>query len=68
MKKLIGLLCGGLIVCAIAMTAQASPAIGVTPTLLARGTYEGFKVKSNRSAPFEFEAEAKCSSPWSRAF
>ena len=59
MKKRIGLLCVGLIVCAIAMTAIASPAVGVTPTLLARGTYEGFKVKSDPSAPFEFEAEAK---------
>ena len=59
MKKLIGVLCGGLIIGAIAMTARASPAVGVTPTLLARGTSEGFKVKSHRSAPFEFEAEAK---------
>jgi hypothetical protein len=59
MKKLIGLFCASLMVGAIAMTTLASPAVGVTPTLLARGTYEGFKVKSDRAAPFEFEAEAK---------
>ena len=37
----------------------ASPAVGVTPTVIGRGTYHAFKVKSARSAPFEFEAEAK---------
>lgn len=59
MKRLIGFLCVAVIMCAIVMKAIASPAIGVTPTLIARGTYEGFKVKSDPSAPFEFEAEAK---------
>jgi hypothetical protein len=43
----------------LATVALASPASGVTPTVLARGTYDSFKVKSSRSAPFEFEAEAK---------
>jgi hypothetical protein len=39
--------------------ALASPAVGVTPTLLARGTYDAFKVKSAPDGPIEFEAEAK---------
>jgi Cupin domain len=38
---------------------MASPPSGVTPTLLARGTYEAFKVKSGPLGPIEFEAEAK---------
>ena len=38
---------------------QASAAVGVTPRVLARGTYGPFKVKSAPSAAFEFEAEAK---------
>lgn len=38
----------------------ASPPSGVTPTLLARGTYDAFhKVKSDRKGPVEFEAKAK---------
>jgi len=38
---------------------SASQAVGVTPTLVGRGTYRTFKVKSDKIAPFEFEAEAK---------
>lgn len=38
---------------------SASPAVGVTPTLIGRGTHEAFKVKSDKMASFEFEAEAK---------
>lgn len=37
----------------------ASPPSGVTPTLLARGTYHPFKVKSPAGSPVDFEAEAK---------
>jgi hypothetical protein len=37
----------------------ASPPSGVTPTLLARGTYDPFKVKSHRQSAMEFEAEVK---------
>jgi quercetin dioxygenase-like cupin family protein len=42
-------------------TAQASPPVGVTPTVLARGTYGDFNVKS--SAPYDegFKFEAKAS-------
>ena len=40
------------------MMTMASPAVGVTPTLIGRGTYDPFKVKSDVS-PVEFEAKAK---------
>ena len=38
---------------------KASPPSGVTPTILARGTYNAFKVKSARHSPVKFKAEAK---------
>lgn len=37
----------------------ASPPSGVTPTLLARGTYDAFKVKSAPGSPVEFKAKAR---------
>lgn len=37
----------------------ASPAVGVQPTLLARGAYEDFKVKSVKGSPVEFDVKAK---------
>ena len=37
----------------------ASPASGVTPTLLARGTYEDFKESSVKDSPVEFKAKTK---------
>jgi quercetin dioxygenase-like cupin family protein len=48
-----------LVVAALGAVALASPAKDVTPTLLARGTYDAFKVKSDPKSPIEFEAEAK---------
>ena len=38
---------------------MASPAMGVQPTLLARGAYEDFKVKSIKGSPVEFDVKAK---------
>jgi hypothetical protein len=38
---------------------MASPASGVTPTLLARGAYEDFRVKSVQGSPVEFDVKAK---------
>jgi Cupin domain len=38
---------------------MASPASGVTPTLLARGAYEDFQVKSIKGSPVEFDVKAK---------
>jgi hypothetical protein len=37
----------------------ASPPSGVTPTLLARGLYEDFKVKSVPESPVDFQVKAK---------
>lgn len=37
----------------------ASPPSGVTPTLLARGTYEPFRVKSPPGSPVDFMAKAR---------
>jgi hypothetical protein len=37
---------------------MASPPSGVTPTLLARGTYDAFKVRSDPHGPVDFKAEA----------
>jgi hypothetical protein len=39
--------------------ALASPPSGVTPTLLARGTYDSVKVRSDRLGPVKFEAKAR---------
>jgi Cupin domain len=41
--------------------AIASPASGVTPTVLARGTYPAFKVISNPAGPGMYKAESKAS-------
>jgi hypothetical protein len=38
---------------------MASPASGVTPTLLARGLYDDFKVKSVPQSPIDFQVKAK---------
>lgn len=58
MKRVIACASGLLFtVCALIMS--ASPPVGVAPTLIGRGTYHAFKVKSAKMAPFEFEAEAK---------
>jgi hypothetical protein len=38
---------------------MASPAMGVQPTLLARGAYDDFKVKSVNDSPVEFDVKAK---------
>jgi hypothetical protein len=44
---------------AFAGTATGEPASGVTPTLLARGTYDGFEITSDEHGPIDFRAEAK---------
>ena len=38
---------------------MASPPSGVTPTLLARGAYEDFKVKAIPDSPVDFQVKAK---------
>jgi quercetin dioxygenase-like cupin family protein len=39
--------------------AKAEPPSGVTPTVLARGTYEAFEVRANEHGALDFKAEAK---------
>ena len=48
-----------LVLAGVAAVALASPPNGVTPTLLARGTYDSFKVRSYPPGPGDFKAEAK---------
>jgi quercetin dioxygenase-like cupin family protein len=48
-----------LMLAALGAAALASPPMGVTPTVLARGTYDGFKVKSPRKSPVDFQATSK---------
>jgi hypothetical protein len=43
----------------LAAITWASPAVGVTPTLLARGTFDSFKVFSYPHGPGMFKAESK---------
>lgn len=57
MKRTFGLLCV-LVFAAYAMMTWASTPVGVTPTLIGRGTFDAFKVKSHNSA-FQFEAEVE---------
>lgn len=48
-----------LVLAALTAVAMASPASGVTPTVLARGTYDSFKVRSYPQGPDDFKAESK---------
>ncbi|MDQ3964514.1 MAG: cupin domain-containing protein [Actinomycetota bacterium] len=64
MKRLVNFRVGGVALVLLGLAslfaaAVASPATGVAPTVLARGTYDAFKVKSVPKGPIEFEAEAK---------
>ena len=47
------------VLAAVATVALASPPSGVTPTILARGTYDSFKVKSAPNSPVDFKAKAR---------
>jgi len=43
----------------LSAVAVASPPEGVTPTVLAQGTYDAFKVKSVKGSPVKYEARSK---------
>jgi hypothetical protein len=58
-RNILTALLAALLAATAATVALASPPLGVTPTLLARGTYDAFKVKADPDGPIEFEAEAK---------
>jgi hypothetical protein len=60
MKKAMGagiVLAFVVVACGVFVAAQA--ASGVTPTVLARGTYKPFKVKTDNDSPIDFDARAK---------
>lgn len=60
MKEVIWLLCVAVVVFGVCATiAWASPPVGVTPTLIGRGTYEPFRVKTDPDSLVEFQAKAK---------
>jgi hypothetical protein len=60
MRKLFVLGLGTIaLIVALVPTALASPPSGVTPTILARGTYDSFKVMSYPDGGGLFKAEAK---------
>ncbi len=44
---------------AVAAVSLAQPATGVTPTVLARGSYDSFKVKSAPGSPVDLKVKAK---------
>ena len=58
MTRLTGVLCAFVLIAA-SVIAWASPAVGVTPTLIGRGTYEPFKVKTDAHSLVDVEVKAK---------
>ena len=58
MKTLAGTSCV-LVALVCATITWASPPSGVTPTVISRGTYEPFKVKTDHDSLVDFEAKAK---------
>lgn len=44
---------------AFAAITQANPGVGVTPTLLARGTYDAYAVKTDAHSSIHFKAKTK---------
>ncbi len=60
MKKMITALCAVVLVFTVcAMLAWASPAVGVTPTLIGRATYEPFRVKTDPHSLVDVDVKAK---------
>ena len=60
MKKMVTAVCALVLVFTVcAILAWASPAVGVTPTLIGRATYEPFKVKTESDSLVDVEVKAK---------
>jgi quercetin dioxygenase-like cupin family protein len=61
MSVLVGLIAVAALVALAAFVAitKASPAVGVTPTLIARGTYDAYDVKTDPKSPIDFKAKTK---------
>ena len=59
MKKIVTALCALVLVFTVsAIPAWASPAVGVTPTLIGRATYEPFKVETDSLVDIEVKAKS----------
>jgi hypothetical protein len=58
MKNVIGLSCV-LVFVACVVISRASTAVGVTPTLIGRGTYAPFHIKTGPHSLIDFDAKAK---------
>lgn len=58
MNRLLGM-SYALAVVGVAAAGWASPPSGVTPTLIGRGTYDEFKVKTPHDSPIDFDAKTK---------
>jgi hypothetical protein len=56
MKMLAGLLCASGVVLVVGLIGQAEPASGVTPTLLARGTFDPFHLNTSPHSLVDFKA------------
>jgi hypothetical protein len=56
-KQLIAI--GALVLVASAALTLASSAVGVTPTLLGRGTYDGFKLRTSPASTVDLKIQAK---------
>lgn len=58
MKNVIWLT-GAFVLTVCVMLTWASPPVGVTPTILARGTYDAFRVKTAPFSPVDVDVKAK---------
>jgi hypothetical protein len=58
MKKMVTALCALALVFTVCAILWASPAVGVTPTLIGRATYEPFKVKTDSLVNVEVKAKS----------
>jgi hypothetical protein len=58
MKKMITALCALVLVFTVCAILWASPAVGVTPTLIGRATYEPFKVETDSLVNVEVKAKS----------
>lgn len=60
MRKMVTAVCGAVLVSTVcAILAWASPAVGVTPTLIGRATYEPFRVETEPHSLVDVQVKAK---------
>ena len=56
MSRFVAPLCLLFVLAVCVLVTRASPAVGVTPTLIGRGTYDAFRVQSAKDASLDFDA------------